>query len=873
MISHRSRPRRASAFALAAFAVFALTAVRAPGQSGCNVSTFNAGDAPRAIPDPGTVESTLDVPAANDPIAAVVAHVSVIHPFDSDLKMEIVSPQGTSVILGEAVGMWGHDFTNTVFADVGSSSIVSQLPPFTGTFQPAEPLGTFAGLSRGGTWKLRVTDLRARYAGQLQSWSLEITTCPNAQPTRKGVGAPALPPLPTGVPAGHIPIEGTLITVTTNADEDDAFPVTVAHLLANPGPDGTISLREAIEATNHDPGIYTIRFAPALAGKSIDVSDGFGLLPLTGGGLLIDGDIDGDGQPDVTITDRSTNSGTCGFTILSSSNRIHALSLQVFPCGIQLSTPFALNQPPPSHVTLAQNIVSGAAIVSKSVSNAIAEGIFLRPNYGHPECNDSPCDTHNTWADIRFVGNRIESDRNAIEVFVTGTNGDTVERLTVAGNDIRIGAPFSTPGRFAVNLTAGWPRPGGSDNRLSDTLVAYNRIETEGTAYSINIGSGTGCGSNNVAEDLGIIANRVHSSALPSIPEAARGFQFAITDGCAPDPHIHDVVRRVRIVGNAFSGQDDAGVMANEPCCGNNPGSTLTDVLIADNLIQGIVPPNELNPWGIVVGGRLSVSNVTIDSNTVEQQTTDPQTYHAADLAGGGIALVGGLGSPGSESLIHNVLITNNRVDTDLAGITLLGGGPSDQDAPTDNTQGHSISGVLLRGNVIEGVPVLATRWDPTIKGISLIGGLGRTPPATPTWWRETTRCSVNQVTVDNNLVAGIVDDVSVLANFGDGASGNSAAPVIRARTVEIAKTGSGSGSVTSTPGGIDCGSSCSALFALGSTATLIARPASGSVFAGWSGDCSGAGPCPLSMNGDHVVTATFALCSSCGSRRRAVRH
>jgi len=102
-----------------------------------------------------------------------------------------------------------------------------------------------------------------------------------------------------------------------------------------------------------------------------------------------------------------------------------------------------------------------------------------------------------------------------------------------------------------------------------------------------------------------------------------------------------------------------------------------------------------------------------------------------------------------------------------------MGGGPSDQNDTIDNSQGHRISGVVLGGNIIERVPVLATRWDPTIKGISIIGGLGRTPPATPAWWRATTRCSVTQVTIENNLVAGVVDDVSLFSNFGEGASGN----------------------------------------------------------------------------------------------------
>src|SRR5439155_8700557 len=74
--------------------------------------------------------------------------------------------------------------------------------------------------------------------------------------------------------------------------------------------------------------------------------------------------------------------------------------------------------------------------------------------------------------------------------------------------------------------------------------------------------------------------------------------------------------------------------------------------------------------------------------------------------------------------------------------------------------------------------------------------------------------------------------------------------------TLTVAKTGSGSGSVASSPGGISCGATCSA--ALAGPVTLTAAPAAGSSFAGWSGDCSGTGTCTLAMSGDHAVTARF---------------
>jgi len=69
----------------------------------------------------------------------------------------------------------------------------------------------------------------------------------------------------------------------------------------------------------------------------------------------------------------------------------------------------------------------------------------------------------------------------------------------------------------------------------------------------------------------------------------------------------------------------------------------------------------------------------------------------------------------------------------------------------------------------------------------------------------------------------------------------------------------SGSGTVSSTPAGINCGTTCSASFAAGSSVTLTATPAAGDSFSGWSGACSGAGKCTVVLNADTAVGAAFS--------------
>jgi len=74
-----------------------------------------------------------------------------------------------------------------------------------------------------------------------------------------------------------------------------------------------------------------------------------------------------------------------------------------------------------------------------------------------------------------------------------------------------------------------------------------------------------------------------------------------------------------------------------------------------------------------------------------------------------------------------------------------------------------------------------------------------------------------------------------------------------------VTKTGAGTGTVTSSPAGINCGGTCVATFANGTSVSLSERPGVRSRFIGWSGDCSGRSACVLSMTANHSVRATFA--------------
>ena len=79
--------------------------------------------------------------------------------------------------------------------------------------------------------------------------------------------------------------------------------------------------------------------------------------------------------------------------------------------------------------------------------------------------------------------------------------------------------------------------------------------------------------------------------------------------------------------------------------------------------------------------------------------------------------------------------------------------------------------------------------------------------------------------------------------------------------SLTVTKSGTSSGTVTSNPAGITCGSDCTENYAPSTRVTLTHSEASGTTFAGWSGGgCSGTGTCVVTMDTDKAVTATFNI-------------
>ncbi len=91
----------------------------------------------------------------------------------------------------------------------------------------------------------------------------------------------------------------------------------------------------------------------------------------------------------------------------------------------------------------------------------------------------------------------------------------------------------------------------------------------------------------------------------------------------------------------------------------------------------------------------------------------------------------------------------------------------------------------------------------------------------------------------------------NVTANFTAYTSGTYA--------LTVSKNPTAGGTVTSSPSGISCGSTCSYSYTSGTTVYLTATALSGYTFSGWTGSCTGTGTCTVSMTSVKSVVANFS--------------
>ena len=145
------------------------------GQTSTAVNTVETYvmDQPTAIPDRGVLSSTIEITDSFS-ILDLDIQLNITHSRDSDLRVALISPDGTRIELFDGIG--GENLTDTVFDDDAALSILDGAAPYTGSFRPLGDLSLLEGASVSGTWTLEIADQARRMTGTLNIWSLTVTS-------------------------------------------------------------------------------------------------------------------------------------------------------------------------------------------------------------------------------------------------------------------------------------------------------------------------------------------------------------------------------------------------------------------------------------------------------------------------------------------------------------------------------------------------------------------------------------------------------------------------------------------------------------------------------------------------------------------------
>jgi subtilisin-like proprotein convertase family protein len=268
-------------------------------------AAFASSGPSQGIPDVGTLTTGLLVTGLAGTITNLGVTLNIVHPFDQDLVIYLVSPAGTKVLLVNREGGSGQNYTGTLLSDQATTLISQGTAPFSGSYQPEQPLATFNGQNADGTWQLETSDVAPKDVGSLTSWSLSFTLAePSAQTDANGnyTFAGLLPgsyTVRTVTPAGWVPttpnppaatlsqegtsatglnfgrfrlitLSGTVYTDTNGNGVQDSGEVgepgqTVfldlngTRVLAPNDPTATTDANGQFAFTNFGPGTYTVR--------------------------------------------------------------------------------------------------------------------------------------------------------------------------------------------------------------------------------------------------------------------------------------------------------------------------------------------------------------------------------------------------------------------------------------------------------------------------------------------------------------------------------------------------------------------------------------------------------------------------------------
>jgi hypothetical protein len=460
---------------------------------------------------------------------------------------------------------------------------------------------------------------------------------------------------------GEVPTsmnEPFMITVTNVSDVVNGDIMSVVALISNPGSDG-ISFREALYAANNTTGQKTIQFDPSMSGDTITFAADGDVLLLSSGELKIDGDINGDGNQDITFDGHLGQSGS--LWIVSSDNTITGLnSFDVAGVAISIACPDS---------TCGTKLFANNKIINNTIStqrgNAIVIGTLgLRPVEEVMQLSNI------TWSGTIISGNTINTKDQAMFICpgVGGEDQNKIINLTISNNHFSCEAEL-TMGISAADVNSAWfgiPGPiDYSDYNLIDSLTIINNHIDAPYGFGIYILCANAGNSKNKVQNVKIKNNTITNSNKVAIflNSGDAGDNEKLTNS--------NLITNVEITKNTISqiwqgisiegGHQGSGIGAN-----NNK---LENVLIAENEIS------EFTLSGISIVGGSSNSSTVTDNILDSVIIVDNHIYQTENHGGwGAISIFGGKNANSSRNHVKEIHIRNNQITNCGTGIMLIGG-------------------------------------------------------------------------------------------------------------------------------------------------------------------------------------------------------
>lgn len=297
----------------------------------------------------------------------------------------------------------------------------------------------------------------------------------------------------------------------------------------------------------------------------------------------------------------------------------------------------------------------------------------------------------------------------------------------------------------------------------------------------------------------------------------------------------------------------------------NSGGVPITHDLTAVNLIPsaGTITGLGNSAQFIAIGQFNSTPLTEVLTNQVAWQSSNPSV---ATVSSSG--LVTAIACPSNSCTTIITATGTGATGTSVVGTAGL---------TVTTAQPPPASGDLISLNIIPNTQIVTSAGE-TAQFIAI--GTFNTSPTTQDMtsrvkWQSS---DVAVATIDSNgLATGAKDGTTTVTAIATSASGNTiVANATLAQgsngstsnptpTLTVVLVGAGTGSVTSSPPGINCqtfGGTCNFAFVLGGTVTLTATPDAGHTFAGWSSNCAAVvgspNQCTIVMGGNQSVGAIF---------------